>query len=169
MRVSVSARPSTAARVQSESPGPLGPGQVQGTGVAPMAGRDLADQHVRLPIRRTLLHAIDDIVNALDDCATLLRRERALGHVNFGDRHAEPLRIKYLAILGIDILGVSPVVVRPRDLRRFTSHLLSRARGDLHHRRSLRRAGRSGIVAPYPVVKSEAELKASARPCQSIV
>ena len=40
-----------------------------------------------LCIGRPFFDAIDDIVDAFDDLAPLIRRERAFGDVDFGDRH----------------------------------------------------------------------------------
>src|SRR6516165_5730302 len=63
----------------------LVPGRIDVAGVAPVAGLDLFDQHVGLSRGWTLLDAVDDVVDALNDLAPLLRGERSGGHINFRD------------------------------------------------------------------------------------
>jgi hypothetical protein len=46
-------------------------------------------------------------VNAFDDLAPLIQRERPFGYVDFGDRHAPSFFIgEYIATLGLGQLGV---------------------------------------------------------------
>src|SRR5262245_28014458 len=69
---------------------PLGSGRVDVARDAPIPGRDVVDQDIGQRFRRALLDTIDHLVDALDDLPPLLRRERTLRYVDFGDRHMEP-------------------------------------------------------------------------------
>src|SRR5262245_11432286 len=67
------------------------PGRVHATGLAPGAGRHVGDQDVRRPLGRSLLDAVDDVVDALDDLASLLRGQRAFRDIHLRYRHTELL------------------------------------------------------------------------------
>src|SRR5437764_3902962 len=62
---------------------------VNGSGVAPMVTRNFVDQNVGLPGGRQLFHAYDDVVDALDDLAALIRRQRAFRDIDLGNRHGD--------------------------------------------------------------------------------
>src|ERR1700722_3334754 len=68
-----------------------GAGHIDVAGRAPIARRDLVDQHIGRRVRRPFFDADDDVVNPLDDLAPLLRRENALWHIDFGNRHVSLL------------------------------------------------------------------------------
>src|SRR5215469_5193430 len=68
--------------------------RVDGAGIAPIAGRNLIDEHVCLPIGWPFFDAIDDIVDAFDDLTPLIERERPFGYVDLGDRHDSSLSIR---------------------------------------------------------------------------
>src|SRR5712691_13009889 len=95
-----------------------GPGRVDVAGGAPIAGRDLIDQHVGRRIRWPLFDADDHVVNPPDDLTRLIRREKAFGQINFGNRHGRLLPCAlYLATVCLVLLGVK-ATPRPAAARR---------------------------------------------------
>src|SRR5713226_2661547 len=69
----------------------LGPRRINFTDDTPISGRDFIDQHV---CRRVSWHLSDgnyDIVDAFDDLAPLILRERSFRYIDFGNWHAELL------------------------------------------------------------------------------
>ena len=71
-----------------------------------MAWRDIVDQHVCQPVGWPLFDTIDDIMNAFDDLATLIRRERTFGYIDFGNRHEALLPCRYIGTLCLGLLCV---------------------------------------------------------------
>src|SRR5262249_54475137 len=67
----------------------LAPRHVDPAGEAPIPGRHLVDQHVGRRIGRRVPDGDDGLVDALDDVAALLPRERAFRHVDLGYWHVE--------------------------------------------------------------------------------
>jgi len=68
--------------------------RVDGADVTPIGAWDLVDQHVGVGLRvgRPLLDGVDDVVDASDDLAPLIRRQRAFRDINLGYRNAGLLR-----------------------------------------------------------------------------
>src|SRR5450755_262251 len=72
-----------------------GPGHIDVARGAPIARRNLVDQHVGRRIRRPLLDADDDIMDSPDDLTPLIGRENAFRHIDLGNGHERLLPCFY--------------------------------------------------------------------------
>src|SRR5262245_66201849 len=110
LRLNPSALPSTSTALLAVSMTPiaqprfqsnwmrLAPRHVDPAGEAPIPGRHLVDHHVGRRIGRRVPDGDDGLVDALDDVAALLPRERAFRHVDLGYWHVG-LHPRYQATL----------------------------------------------------------------------